>query len=103
MRNSNTFRALRITAGVMVLMMLVAVLFAAFCIAIEADHECSGDDCPICSFIHQCVSTFHSIGNGPAVRRAAAATIILISLVMAFAITALYQNTLISRKVRLNN
>ncbi len=103
MRNSNTFRALRITAGVMVLMMLVAVLFAAFCIAIEADHECSGEDCPICAFIHQCVSAFHSIGDGSAVRPAAAVPVILVSFVTAFAITALSQNTLISRKVRLNN
>ena len=51
MGDSGTPRALRITAGVMGLMMLAAVLFSAFCIAAEADHDCCGEHCPVCEMI----------------------------------------------------
>ena len=103
MRNSSKSKALRIAAVTMGLMMLILVLFSAFYIAAEADHDCCGEGCPICACIHQCEKTLRGIGDGTAVRCAAVAPVILILLAAAFVIPAVSLDTLISRKVRLNN
>ena len=103
MRNSNTSKRLRITAGIMGVMMLVIVLFSAFYIAAETDHDCCGEECTICACIHQCENILHRIGDGAAVRSGAVAPVILIFFAAAFTIAAVSQDTLVSRKVRLNN
>ncbi len=103
MRNSSTSKVLRITAGIMGLMMLFIVLFSSFYIAAEADHDCCGEDCPICACIHQCENTLRGIGDRAAVRFAVVAPVILILFAAAFVIAAVSQDTLVSRKVRLNN
>ncbi len=54
MRNSSKSKALRIAAVTMGLMMLVLVAFSAFYIAAEADHDCTGEDCPVCLCIRLC-------------------------------------------------
>ena len=54
----------RIAAGIMGILMLFIVLFSAFYIAAEADHDCTGEDCPICACIQQCENTLHQIGDG---------------------------------------
>lgn len=103
MRNSSKSKALRIAAGIMGLMMLVLVAFSAFYIAAEADHDCCGEGCPICACIHHCENTLRGIGDGTAVRTAIVAPVILFLLAAAFIIPAVSLDTLISRKVRLNN
>ena len=103
MRSSDTSKGLRITAGIIGLMMLVLVLFSAFYISTETDHECCGEDCPICACFLQCENALHGIGDGVAVRFVAVAPVILILLSAAFIITAVSKDTLISRKVRLND
>ena len=103
MHNSSTSKVLRITAGIMGLMMLVIVLFSAFYIAAEANHDCCGEGCPICACIHQCENTLRGFGDGTAVQSAVVAPVILILFAAAFAVTAVCQYTLVSRKVRLNN
>ncbi len=102
MRNSSTSGVLRITAGIMGLMMLVVVVFSAFYIAAEADHDCSGEDCPICACIHHCENTLRGFCSGIA-QISAVAPVFLILPAAAFGIAAVSQDTLVSRKVRLNN
>jgi hypothetical protein len=41
-----------------VLILLLTVV-AVFYIAVETDHECHGEDCPICECIHVCESYLH--------------------------------------------
>ena len=103
MPNSSKSKALRIAAGIMGLMMLILVLFSAFYIAAEADHDCCGEGCPICACIHQCEKTLRGIGDGTAVQCATIVPAILILFAAAFVIPAVFRDTLISRKVRLNN
>ncbi len=103
MCNSSKSKALRIAAGIMGLMMLILVLFSAFYIAAEADHDCCGEDCQICACIHQCENTLRGIGDGTSARFAAIAPVILVLLAAVFVIAAVSQDTLVSRKVRLNN
>lgn len=85
------------------LMMLFIVLFSSFFIAAEADHDCCGEDCPICACIYQCENTLHGIGDVPAVRSAAVVPVFLIFFAAAVVITAVSHDTLVSRRVRLNN
>ena len=103
MCNSNTAKANRIAAGIMSIMLLVIVLFSSFYIAAEADHDCTGEDCPICACIQQCDNTLRRIGNGSAAQSSAVVPVLFILFVSALFVAEFSQETLVSRKVRLNN
>lgn len=93
----------RIAAGIMGILMLFIMLFSAFYIAAEADHDCTGEDCPICACIQQCENTLHQIGDGITSQAAVIIPFVFL-LVSIFLFASLFpQETLVSRKVRLNN
>ena len=93
----------RIAAGIMAFLMLFIMLFSASFIAIEADHDCTGEDCPICACIAQCENTLHQIGDGAAVQ-AAVIVPVFFMLIPAFLFADDFtRETPVSRKVRLNN
>ena len=102
MRDSKVCNAKRITAGVIGLMMLIIVLFSAFYIAAEANHRCADKNCSVCSCILMCETILHKTGG-----RAAFAAVIIPVLYTLFSIflsaPVFLQETLIARKVRLNN
>ena len=54
MRRSAETKCRRIAAGFLGLLILAAVLFSVFYIAAEADHDCTGEDCPVCLCIRLC-------------------------------------------------
>ncbi len=93
----------RTAAGIIILMMLVFVLFSAFYIAIEADHDCTGEDCPICACIQQCENVLRSLGDGVALQLSALVSIVFILLNAVSFAKVFPQETPVSRKVRLNN
>lgn len=41
---------------------LFAVMASALVIAHEADHDCAGDDCPVCAAIAICQNTLKTLG-----------------------------------------
>ena len=93
----------RLAAGIIAFLMLFIMLFSASFIAIEADHDCTGEECPICACIAQCENTLHQIGDGVAVQAAVIVPVVFM-LILAFLLeTDFPKETLISRKVRLNN
>ena len=102
MRGSKESDIRRIAAGIIGLMMLVIVLFSAFYIAAEANHDCTGEDCLICSCIQQCENTLRGIGGGTSGQSSAIIPFLFVSLAALFTIAAA-PNTLISQKIRLNN
>ncbi len=93
----------RVAAGIMGLLMLFIMLFSSFYIAAEADHDCKGEDCPICACIWQCENALHQISTG--ITSCAAVIIFFVILpVSIFLFAFLFpQETPVSRKVRLNN
>lgn len=103
MCNSNTTKANKIAAGIMGIMLLVIVLFSSFYIAVEADHHCTGEDCPICACIQQCENTLRGIGDGTAAQSSAVIPVIFILFFSALFVAEFSQETLVSQKVRLNN
>ena len=87
----------------MVILIFFSVVFSAFYIASETGHDCTGEDCPICACILQCENILHQTGYGTASRGA-----VIIPVVFAIASTFLFtyvffRETLVSKKVRLND
>lgn len=76
-------------------------VFSLFYIAKEADHECTGEDCPVCACIHQAQQTLKNIGTGIAL---AAAVVPVLFVVRCLSIPALIlpYTCLVQQKVRLD-
>lgn len=53
----------RILTAVTMFMIVFVVIYASFYIAYETEHECTGDDCPICSQIEIYESTLKNIAS----------------------------------------
>ncbi len=103
MQSSRRSKAKRLAAGSLGLLLLALVLFSSFYIAAEADHDCAGEDCAICLCIRLCESALLKLGSGILVRIAAAVPALLfLAAVAAFSVSFPLE-TLISKKVRLND
>jgi hypothetical protein len=50
--------------------LITAIFSAVFYIAKEADHNCIGDDCPICAVIHTAQAYLVSAGHADVVKKA---------------------------------
>ena len=96
-------RAKRIAAGVMGLMMLVLVLLSALYMAAEADHDCAGEDCPVCERIQACGSILRRLSAGTAAWPAAAVSAVPCLLIAVLPAVSLPRATLVSRRIRLND
>ena len=103
MCDSNISKARRITAGIMGLMMLAIVLFSAFFITFEADHDCCGEDCPVCSCIQYCENTLRCVVGRASMQLSFIIPVILVLFIAFVPEDVLFQDTLVSRKIRLNN
>ncbi len=90
-------------AGVIGMMMLVIMLFSGFYIAVEAEHDCTGDDCPICACIQLCINTLRGFTYGITAAFSAAVPVLPILFTALIFCSVLLRETPISRKVRMNN
>ena len=93
----------RLIASVLTLTVIFVMLFSVCFIIAEADHDCVGEDCPICYQINICENTLRSIGF-------VSATVIFASFLDLFAIAMpvlskkqAYNTSLVSLKVKLSN
>ena len=92
----------KMLSAVTVLLLTVVVLCSSFFLAVEADHDCCGDeDCPVCACIELCERILCHVGRG-----ALAAAVMLLPVVALFAaaVTATRERpweTPVSRKVRI--
>lgn len=93
----------RITAWVAISAIVLVLLFSVCYIVEHADHECTGEDCPICLVMEQCGNNLKTVG-----------TAIMIACVAVVLFTSLQENkhyqtsmfpcnSLISQKIRMNN
>lgn len=81
---------------------VMSILFSMLFVVKGADHDCSGENCPICACISLAKQTLKQLGS---VSVAAAGMMVCFSLILAFIGTSLTVPcaTLISQKVRLND
>ena len=81
----------------------VVMLFSAVYIAVEADHDCSGEDCAICHQIGVCENLLKSLGlAGAAAAVTAAFTYTMCRAILPRAKT-IGTLTLVALKVKLSN
>lgn len=85
------------------LLFVFMTVFSLFYVASEENHECMGEDCPICICIHQAEQLLH--GTGGTVQNA----VLVILFVISFAAVAVMprlnveDNTPVGQKVRMNH
>lgn len=91
------------TAWIIAAIMLFAVVSSVFFIAAEAEHECSGDNCPICNCIQQCERLLYHSGDGVPEHTAALWVAFSVFLSFLFFYPCFVRETPVSRKVRLDD
>ena len=93
----------RFLTGLLAAVLTVVMLSSAVYIAVEADHDCSGEDCAICRQISACENLLRSLGlAGAAAAITAAFTYTLCKAVLPCTETN-GTLTLVSLKVKLSN
>ena len=93
----------RFLTGLLAAMLAVVMLSSAVYIAVEADHDCSGEDCAICRQISTCENLLKSLGvAGTAAAVTAALPYTLCKAVLPCTET-IGTLTLVSLKVKLSN
>ena len=101
--NLNASKAKRFTGSIIAVMVLLIVLLSAFCLGHDAGHDCSGEDCPICDFMRQCENTLRGFGEGIAQPAVVLLPFIPVLFVAGLFASFVSSETLVSRKIRLNN
>ncbi len=101
--DQNISRRKRITAVFMLLVVLAFLLLSTFFIAHEADHECSGEDCPVCALIQISENNLRQLGSGSPAAAAAVSLVLIILVMQINTDTGIIISTPVSRKTRLNN
>ncbi len=93
----------RILTGIMAIMVLFVVLFSAFFIVSHADHDCSGEDCPVCACIQQCENILHGADGNLVFANAGFLPVVLVIGSILISYCVVISGTPVSAKVRMNN
>ena len=83
--------------------MLLVILLAGVFIVMEADHDCEGEDCPVCECLEQCQAALHQTGNTPfiCITTYFSALLLIAGIILPVKVT--FKETPVSTKVRLND
>ena len=103
MRVLNIRKLVEKSACLIAVWMLFVVLLSFFFIAVEANHECTGEDCPVCVCIEQCESALQKIGSGLIVLALQMAPVLLCFFAVLIPVIRIAKETPVLCKVRLNN
>ena len=92
------------TFSVAVCILFLFVTFASlFYIVKEENHNCIGEDCPICANIHQAEQTLKNLGNGTIISAVINPVFIVFVLLITDQFLFIFSTSLVSQKVRLND
>lgn len=78
------------------------MLFASVYVAAEAEHDCIGEDCPICALVDQCEGILKSAGDGSVTVGLAIFLGVLITAAVSMTSQEVFLPTPITERVRLN-
>ena len=95
-------RTRRLLAAVGVAFLLGIQVHSAAYIAHEADHACSGEGCPICIQLQQCVANFQLTGSGLEADTAVVSLPIIAAVWIAPVEVALLNRSLVAQKIQFN-
>lgn len=94
---------IRTFAAITAIAMLLVILLAGIFIALEADHECEGEDCPICECLEQCQATLHQLGSVTVTSKAVLFPVLLLIVSGIHFAMVIRRETPVSIKVQSNN
>ena len=103
MCDSKAAKSKRAAAGIVGFMILLILLLSVSYIIVESDHDCTGEDCPTCVFLQQCMYRIHGVNGEIAVVLSTLIPIIFILFFESSIVIGFSLKTLVSRKVRMNN
>ena len=93
----------RLLTGTMALMVLVVMLFSAYFVVTHADHDCCGEDCPVCACLQQCEKLIHGTDGSIHLSVAGVLPVILLMGSALISYCVFFSDTPVSTKVRMNN
>ena len=93
----------RFMVRLLAVVLAVVMLSSAVYLAVEADHDCSGDDCAICRQISICENLLKSLGLAGAAAVFAAAVRYALCSVIPSCAELVRTSTLVSLKVKLSD
>ena len=93
----------KIIAYIIIFMMLSFLLFSSIFIIKNADHDCIGDDCPVCHFIHVCENILKNLDTGKTAQSFSLFNILFCFNLLTFVFYSILKTTPIMEKVRLDN
>ncbi|MBQ3374919.1 MAG: hypothetical protein IJG49_00630 [Erysipelotrichaceae bacterium] len=99
----NTYVSRRLLTALMTAVLIMSVFVSLAYVIEEADHECSGNDCPVCRTLSICRRSIHGTIT---VISAAAVLIITVHIVLCSCSICIAENSgfsLITQKTRMNN
>ena len=105
--DSKSVKVQRRLSGLACLLLVLTVLFSAFYIAAEANHDCGeygcGEhNCPVCACIQQCTNTLKQFKAAVAVSAFPAILVAIVALLALLSLEEVRPETLVSQKIRLN-
>ena len=93
----------RLIASALVLAVVFVMLFSVGFVIAEADHDCIGEDCPICYQINICKNTLRAVGLAAAAVIFAGFSGLFVVFLPALATKPAWNISLVSFKVKLSN
>ena len=93
----------KIIAGILAASLLFIILFSAYFIAEHADHDCGGDDCPVCACLRQCEMMIRGLETGITAGEGAYLPALFLMIPVLLISSFVAGNTPVSKKVRLND
>lgn len=93
----------RVTAVLTATLLCSAMILSSAFVVLETDHECSGDDCPVCLCIALCNEVLRQLSSAHEAVNTPSALSITFTVLILTAITFAPLATLITLKVKLTD
>ncbi len=93
----------RALARVLAVVMLAAVILSSCFIAVEADHNCRGENCRICAVINTCLENLKNTVSGSGTAVLAVGSVFFSALVVFSLFSRGYFSTPVELKVKISN
>ena len=99
----NIKTSVKVLAGILGILVALSFVFSLFFVALEADHECEGEECHICRTLEVCEGILRQAGSAVTSKAALMATVWVVCLLAFPVITFVQDKTLVTDKVKMND
>lgn len=96
-------KKIRIMAAVMCFALMFVMFISSAYIIKEADHDCTGENCPVCHEIQVCRQILSTVGTAVVAAAVFVSTLVVLTALPAVHLRETVAVTLISLKVKLSD